>query len=138
MSLWYESNPARLVLEQEAMKRRFPGFQLNREGATLFWLGTLTSNTNKQYQIAVSYPDNFPDVPPKVYPIDPLIAIWRDDRMLQHQYNDGSLCLFHPNDRFWESKTTAATVIATAAAWFFAYERWLESGRQTWPGLEAH
>lgn len=138
MSVWYERNPARLVQEQKAMERRFPGFKLHRDGTKLVWVGILTTNRNERYELAVEYPDNFPDQEPKVFPIEPTIAIWRDDNMLQHQYNDGSLCLFHPNDRFWEANTTAATVVATAAAWLFAYEEWLESGKQAWPGVEAH
>lgn len=135
--VWFERNPARLVLERNAVAARFPGFRLVRDKQTLYWVGTLVSNSGRPYEVTVEYPDNFPDTPPKVFPTNPPIAIWRDDKMLKHQYKDGSLCLFHPSDRFFEPKTTAVTVIATAAAWLFAYEQWLDSGKQSWPGQEA-
>lgn len=135
---WYSQNPARLILEKEAMSRRFPQFKLVLQGIRLYWMGTLTSNSGNHYQIALEYPDDFPDTPPKVFPIEPVITIWKDENLLKHQYRDGSLCLFHPNDRFFEANTTAVTVIAVAATWLFAYEQWLASEKREWPGLEAH
>lgn len=135
--LWYQHNPARLILEKEAMSRRFPQFSLVLQGTKLYWTGALTSNEGNHYEIALEYPDNFPDAPPKIFPIEPEIAIWKDDNMLKHQYRDGSLCLFHPDDRFFEPNTTAVTVIAAAATWLFAYEHWLASGKTEWLGKEA-
>jgi hypothetical protein len=136
-AVWFERNPSRLVLEQNAVASRFPGFQLFREEHTLFWVGTLRTNGGNRYEVTVEYPDNFPDAPPKVFPTNPKIELWRDDESFKHQYRDGSLCLFHPSDRFFEPNTTAVTVIATAAAWLFSFEQWLASGRKKWPGVEA-
>lgn len=135
---WFEQNPARLVLEKRAMER-FPGFQLVRDNSQLVWVGTLETNRGNRYEIALYYPDNFPDEPPKVYPINPAVTVWKDEEAgrLKHQYNDGHLCLYYPGDRTFASQTTAATVVAVAAAWFFAYESWLESGKTHWPGIEA-
>ena len=131
-ALWYEINPARLVLEKEAMEMRFPAFRMVRDKHQLAWVGTLETNRrNINYKIAIYYPDNFPELPPRVFPIEPPITD------LQHQYADGSLCLFHPNDRFFEANTTAVTVLAAAAAWFFAYETWQASGKAEWIGREA-
>jgi hypothetical protein len=137
--LWYETNPGRLLLEKKAMEERFPQFQLVRDGDQLVWVGTLTSNRDNTYEIALYYPGDFPAAAPKVYPINPAITSWKDQRTgeLQHQWNDGSLCLYNPDDRTVNTNTTAATVMAIAAAWFFAYESWLESGKQDWPGVEA-
>ncbi len=136
---WYQSNPARLVVERQAMEARFPQFQLVRDGEQLVWLGTLTTNRGNVYEIALYYPDDFPAAPPKVYPISPAITVWKDEKAgyLKHQYNDGHLCLYEPSDRTFGQNTTAATVVAVAAAWFFAYESWLESGKTVWPGIEA-
>lgn len=133
---WYESNPARLLLERQAMQTRFPEFRLVRDGKQLAWQGTLQSNRGNTYTIAIYYPDDFPASPPKVYPIEPSITVYKDAKYYMHQYNDGSLCLFYPGDRSFAPNTTAVTLIAWAAAWFFAYETWLASGRTEWPGRE--
>jgi hypothetical protein len=136
---WYEANSGRLVLERQAMTERFPFFQLVRDGNQLVWVGTIQSNRGNRYEIALYYPDNFPTDAPKVYPINPALTVWKDPQAgyLKHQYADGHLCLYYPGDRTFAQGTTAATVIAVAAAWFFAYESWLESGKQHWPGIEA-
>jgi hypothetical protein len=136
---WYELNPARLVLERQAMQMRFPQFQLMRDGDQLVWVGTLETNRGNKYEIAFYYPDDFPASPPKVFPISPPITVWKDEQVgqLKHQYNDGHLCLYFPGDRTFAENTTAATVVAVAAAWFFSYESWLESGKTFWPGIEA-
>lgn len=135
-TLWYIENPARLILERRAMTERFPPFELRCDGSSLFWIGTLTSNLGNSYEIAVIYPDDFPTTPPKVYPLDPPIYLVDEPTgWLKHQFRDGSLCLFHPADRFFEKNTTAATVVALAAAWIFAYEQWRTSG--VWAGDEA-
>lgn len=136
---WYEVNPARLLLEKKAMETRFPQFQLVRDGAQLVWIGTLKSNRGNPYEIALYYPNHFPASPPSVFPINPAITVWKDEQTgsLKHQYSDGHLCLYYPGDRTFAQNTTAATVIAVAAAWFFAYESWLESGKTVWPGIEA-
>jgi hypothetical protein len=138
-SVWYELDPPRLVQERDAMHARFPQFRLRRSGRTLYWDGQLTSNGGETYRIVIRYPDSFPDLPPKVFPIDPdIIALHNEATLeLKHQFSDGSLCLFHPNDRFFQKRSTAVTVIAAAAAWFAAYEYWLHSEKTIWPGREA-
>ncbi|NJL54012.1 hypothetical protein HC928_01825 [bacterium] len=137
--MWYQSDPARLIIEKRAMEARFPQFRLIQDGQKLTWIGKLESNRDNTYEIAVVYPDNFPIKPPDVYPIDPIITVWKDAQAghLKHQYNDGKLCLYFPGDGSFSDKTTAATVVAVAAAWFFAYEAWLASGKREWPGIEA-
>jgi len=138
-SPWYERFPARLVLEKETMAEKFPQFQLfrDRETLRLYWDGTLTSNSNSKYQVLVEYQNDFPDTLPKAFPVNPEIEIWRDERWRMHQYSDRSLCLFHPNDRFADSNTTAVLVVAAASAWLFAYEQWEASGHTIWPGIDA-
>ena len=137
-SYWYETVPARLVLEKQAMSTRFPGFVLRKlDDGRLAWLGTLETNRDNQYEVAVVYPYNFPREVPLVFPIDPPIKVWDERQFRQrHQYPDGHLCLYYPSDRSFDNSATAATVIAVAAAWFFAYESWLESGKTVWPGPE--
>ena len=135
--VWYDINPGRLVLEKQAMKLRFPDFQLRRDGPRLLWYGTLVSNNDTRYDVALYYPNNFPDTPPQVFPLNPPITAWKNKAAgeLMHQYNDGSLCLYYPLDRSFDPNTTAASVLAVAAAWFFAYEYWKQTGE--WAGVSA-
>jgi ubiquitin-protein ligase len=134
---WYETLPGRLLIEKQAMQKCFPQFELVKDEEQLAWVGTLESNRNNQYEIAVMYPYDFPSEPPKVYPLNPPVQVF-DERTLRtrHQYPDGHLCLYYPQDRSFNATATAATVVGVAAAWFFAYESWLESGKSDWPGDE--
>lgn len=136
---WYEVDASRLALEKKAMSTRFPQFTLRMlEDKNLAWFGRLESNNNNQYEIAVVYPPDFPTSPPAVYPVTPTIEVRdRNGNRLKHQYPDGHLCLYFPSDRTFQANTTAATVVAVSAAWFFAYEYWLQSGKKEWPGPEA-
>lgn len=138
-STWYESNPARLLLEKQAMSTRFPGFVMRKmNDGRLAWLGSLETNSGSQYEVVVLYPHDFPREVPLVYPIDPPINVWDEKQFRQrHQYPDGHLCLYYPSDRTFDNSATAATVIAVAAAWLFAYESWIQSGKTFWPGPEA-
>jgi ubiquitin-protein ligase len=136
---WYEYDPVRLVIEKKAMEERYPKFTLHKlDDDRLAWMGTLTSNSNTRYQIAVVYPHNFPNSPPEVYPIDPVIEVVDVcGKKYKHQFSDGHLCLYYPADRTFSSNSTVATVVTVAAAWFFSYEYWLRSGKREWPGIEA-
>lgn len=126
---WHDTNRARLVQEQKAMQQRFPKFELRRVSEGLAWYGTLCPNKGNYYEIAIVYPSDFPHSAPKVYPIRPKVSSGK------HQYKDGSLCLFYPSDRTWQSNTTAATVVAWAATWLFCYESYEATGH--WPGRAA-
>jgi len=124
---WYNINRVRLVQEGAAMKDRFPQFKLKRlEAGQLVWHGTLRSNNRNEYQIAIRYPSDFPDSAPKAFMVKPAIF------GVPHMWQDGSLCMFAPFDRSWETRSTAATVVAWAAVWIFAFEIWKNTGK--WPG----
>ncbi|MEI6046714.1 MAG: hypothetical protein WCS37_20360 [Chloroflexota bacterium] len=135
---WHELDPQRLSFERKAMANKFPSFHMHRmQDGRLAWSGTLQSNRGNAYKILLVYPVQFPYKPPLVYPIEPTIEAFDPGTdKYKHQYPDGHLCLYFPGDRDFDVKTTAATVVAVSAAWFFAYESWLESGRREWPGPE--
>ncbi len=135
---WHELDPRRLVFERNMMTEKFPSFRMHRlQDGRLAWSGTLESNRGNQYQILLVYPEQFPWKPPMVYPVNPPIrAVEQEGNKFKHQYPDGHLCLYFPADRDFDVKTSAATVVAVTAAWFFAYECWLESDRKQWPGPE--
>jgi len=121
------------------MQGRYPKFVLRKlDDGRLAWIGTLTTNKGNEYSIAVVYPNDFPNSPPSVFPIDPQLEVVDvGGQRYKHQWADGHLCLYYPSDRTFGSNATAATVVAVAAAWFFAYEYWLASGKRVWPGKAA-
>ena len=138
MGFWYEQDKARLLMEQRVMAEKFPKFRIFRDDTFLCWLGQLRSNRGNVYDILVRYPHEFPFKAPLVYPEAPRLRVINPfTGKLKHQYPDGHLCLYFPGDGNFSPNTTAATVVAVSAAWFFAYESWLESGCLDWPGLEA-
>lgn len=114
---WYNSNPARLVEEENAMQSRFPNFQLHQLPAGLAWAGWLKPKSSAtSYKVSLVYPDDFPYSPPKAFVIEPEVD------SPKHQFRDGSLCLMYPGDGTWRTSTTAVQAIAMAAAWLFCYE----------------
>src|SRR5258708_19078972 len=120
------------------MAQRFPRFKLVNQPDFLGWVGTLLTPFENTYKVLVRYPPNFPSQPAEVFPIDPPIEVIRaDGTRLQHQYSDGHMCLSYPGDKTFTSRTTAATITAVAAAWLFAYDFWVKSGRKSWPGTDA-
>jgi len=134
---WFRRDPERVLLEKAVMEQYFPQFQLVLlADDRLRWYGPLETNRGNVYKIEVRYPDEFPDKAPLVYPLNPVIEAFQPDSdRYKHQYPDGHLCLYYPGDKTFSPKTTAASVVAVAAAWLFSYETWQESGH--WPGLEA-
>ncbi len=136
---WFEVNRARLLQERQVMAEKFPQFQLFLNGEVLSWVGDLTSNRGNRYVVQVVYPAQFPYKAPLVYPQDPVIQVndMQNPGRYKHQYPDGHLCLYYPGDGTFSPNTTAASVVAVTAAWFFAYESWVESGYRSWPGQEA-
>lgn len=134
---WWQDNPGRLVKEKRVMRQRFPDFEIRELDDNLAWKGTLTSNNYNDYEVAIKYPPRYPNPSkaPKAFIVDPRI----EHTDTKHMWPDGHLCLFKPSDRdnrSWEKKSTAATVVSWTAAWIFAYERYQETGN--WPGPEAH
>lgn len=124
---WYEKHPERLQSEAMAVKERFPGFNFRRlRQGDLTLVGRFRTVSGAIYQVVLVYPPNYPLTSPKVYPIPRLSG--------PHQFQDGSMCLFRPDDRFWQSNSTAVTVLAGAALWLSVREHWLSKG--TWLGAE--
>ena len=137
--MWYQTMPERLLLEKQVMNDKFPQFELFLLDGQLRWLGELVTNRANKYQLEIRYPNDFPYKAPLVYPIEPIIEAYETEgsERYKHQYPDTHLCLYYPGDKTFSPKTTAAAVVAVAAAWLFAYETWLENGGTYWPGQEA-
>ncbi|NLV08340.1 hypothetical protein GOC74_00045 [Halomicrobium mukohataei] len=130
-STWYEQDPERLRIEKKVMKERFPQFSIKIHGEELFWEGTLRSNSNNRYEVAIFYPNDYPYSAPEPYITDPDITQYNPP----HIYANGQLCVFEQTDGTWERKSTAATMVTLIAPWIGAFEHWQETGY--WPGPEA-
>ena len=126
---WYRVKSRLLQQEEQAMHRFYPSFSMDTTSiGDLHWQGVLTTWAGNEYEVQVRYPDAFPFRPPKAYVVSPKIQESR------HIYPDGHLCLFHKDDKSWEPKTTAATVMSWVSLWLHCYEVWLETG--DWPRRE--
>lgn len=137
---WFESNPRRLINEQEAMRERYPAFRLHTLPSGITWVGWVRpQDTSFNYRISIVYPDDFPSRPPKVFSIDPQVSAPK------HQYGDGSMCLMYPGDGSWRTNTTAVQIVAMASTWLFCNEyhdkhcpiRCSTVPCKYWPGTEA-
>lgn len=136
-SNWWDQNSGRVLEEEKVMEDLFPDFELRELDDSLAWRGTLRSNRGNRYEVAVVYPEHYPnpDKAPEAFILDPDIK--RSET--KHLWPNGRLCLFHPDDhasRSWRKDSTAATVVSWVGAWIFAHEHYQETGQ--WPGPEAH
>lgn len=128
----------RLLSESKLMSKLFPQFKLFQSDGSynfaprgsFFWGGTLKTNFNNEYSLAVVYPPN--------YPYGQIKAFVRELMNVEtpHKYMDGHLCLYS-NDHGGGGEgvgreTTAATITAWSAAWLNAWEVYQRSGE--WPG----
>ncbi len=138
---WYDSNPGRLLQEQQAMATRFPAFSLFNLTQGLGWVGYLApqGDSGQSYRVAIIYPEDYPYGPPKVFVIEPKV------RSTKHQYGDDSLCLMYPGDRTWQTNTTTVQIASMAATWLFCYAyheqhcptKCSDVPCRYWPGAEA-
>jgi len=126
---WYQTKPKRYQEEVKAMNDFYPGMELATasQGQKL-WRGKLTTWRGNVYDIQLVYPTFFPFEPPKAYVLKPKIEVSR------HIYKDGHLCLFRRDDRTWQPRTTAATMVSWVSRWLHCYEVWQDTGE--WPGRE--
>ena len=126
---WYLVKPPLLAREEHAMRRFYPNLKLQTApNGDKFWQGSVSTWTGNEYEIRMRYPDNFPYAPLRAYVVNPKIEQSR------HIYPDGHLCLFHIDDKTWETNTTGATAMSWVSLWLHCYEVWLDTGE--WPRKE--
>ena len=127
---WHTVKPQLLRREQQAMFRLYPNMEMEViSSGDIIWQGPITTWTQNNYEVQLRYPASFPFAPPRVFVNSPKITKSR------HIYEDGHLCLFHQDDKAWQPRTTAATVMSWASLWLHCYEVWQETGN--WPRPEA-
>lgn len=115
-------------MQDSHIKKKFPIFELKREGTECYWIGYLQPTANSlRYKVKIIYHP----YKPKVYVLEPEVL-----QFAPHRYVDESLCLYHPNDHsFNGEKLIADTIIPWTSEWLYFYEVWLEEG--VWWGREA-
>jgi ubiquitin-protein ligase len=88
----------------------------------------MDDTSGKRYEVIIVYPPSFPSEPPSSY-VTGISGV----ENTPHQFPDGELCLFDPDDpKQWTSSSTAAVIITWTAVWLHAYEVWKKTG--SWPG----
>ena len=129
MEAWYIQWPERLKKEQYEMTKRFPKLRLHTlEDGRLVWLGSLELSSGRSFQIAIVYPQEFPRISPRAYPIDP--DFLENAKEVPHKFDDGSLCLSYP--AFNSPSATAADIATGAFIWLEHFDGFADSG--TWRG----
>lgn len=112
------------------IRYRFPSFSYRRRNGRGVWIGTLQpQQTSPTYQVEIEYRHR---KPPAVKVIWPSIVAGAP-----HLYPDGSLCLYWPKERRWQSdQLLAETIIPWTALWLYYYELWLDTDK--WLGPSSH
>ena len=126
----------RLVLEHQAMLERWPRARWCRNAAgTDFWWEFTIKGEAGDMRIKVEYPSNYPAAPPTIQVLDSLPS------GVPHLLGGQHLCWIYPGEKrrstnMWKpSQDTAATAIAAACRWYYAFVVWLALGE--WPVPDA-
>lgn len=73
----------------------------------------------------------------RIFILDPLIKTELNGKKAEHLYKDGSLCLFFPKAKEFDSKKLIVDyIIPWISLWLFFYEAWLVTGK--WLGGGIH
>lgn len=73
----------------------------------------------------------------KIFIREPMIKTELDGKKAEHLYKDGSLCLFFPEAKEFDSKKLIVDyIVPWVSLWLFFYEIWLVTGK--WQGGGIH
>lgn len=136
---WFSSDPDRLAREAADVQSRFPGWRTWIEGDQAIFEGQYPiqhdGNTIEQYRIRVVVPPDYPVGMPTAFEMDGVLP--RDPN--RHVGNDGSLCLFIPEERWKYFPVESCSVFGLVQGPIYSfllnqayYERtgeWLWAGR---------
>lgn len=115
----------RLLVEQEVMHARFPGFWLMRSASGhLVWWGLLEPAPGSRFLITVTMPTRYPYEEPELRVEEPPL---RHDT--PHRYASGKLCI-HRSGGWDPTRGTVASLIPMAAGWLIAYLHWDQTGER--------
>ncbi len=137
--MWKPYQQVRLSQEQQVLRRLLPGFSFHDKAGDTHVLGWWTSNGDRQYQIRVNLPPEYPDSIPSTYITYPTPLYSRDRRMEEYGNSHAmhtwrtdrpgwtKICIVRPED--WSAAYSVVKVLRKAMLWATAYECHLDDGR---------
>ncbi|MEQ8416568.1 MAG: hypothetical protein RIB71_18950 [Imperialibacter sp.] len=121
--------------QRAALKARIPECELYLDKNYLRAKGQLKPTPRScwyLYEIKYWYREDI-----KIFIRDPLIKTELNGKKAEHLYKDGSLCLFFPKAKEFDSKKLIVDyIIPWVSLWLFFYEIWLVTG--DWKGGGIH
>ena len=116
---------ARLIRETKLLEKHFPHGKATLKAGALRWTGDLQpSEISNRYLVALRYA---PPKHPRVVVRHPGLVADLDGH-LPHIYQDGSLCLFKP-DQWTHGDPIATTILPWTCEWLLHYEFWRATGQ---------
>lgn len=120
-----ERDRERLLLEDAAMRARFPHFMLQTTpNGELEWLGSVEPIPGREFLITIAYPPWYPNEEPIIRVQYPAL-----DPRTPHVYSraTGHICVHKQGD--WNpDRHTAASCVPMVAVWLFTYMLWRDYG----------
>ena len=123
-----------LVSQRIALQQAFPNSNCRLRRNKLSWKATLQpTGLSDSYEVQLTHSL---ERNPKIFVCWPKLCD-RDNQLVPHRYNDGSLCLFLPRKREWnQGMFLSETTVPWACEWLFHYELWQATGE--WHGGGLH
>ncbi|UXX80886.1 hypothetical protein N7E81_07205 [Reichenbachiella carrageenanivorans] len=122
-------------LQEAALKSKIPECDLFLDKNYLRARGQLKPSPRScwySYEIKYRFRDNI-----KILILNPKIKMEVNGKKAEHLYKDGSLCLFFPKAKEFNSKKLIVDyIIPWVSLWLFFYEIWLVTGE--WKGGGIH
>ena len=122
-------------IQRAAMKAKIPESDIYLDKNYLRARGKMKPSPRScwySYEIKYRFKDNI-----KIFILDPLIKTELNGKKAEHLYKDGSLCLFFPKAKEFNSKKLIVDyIIPWISLWLFFYEIWLVTGE--WKGGGIH
>lgn len=137
---WTVAQQNRLQQEKYFIDQLFPAFQVKNPTQNTYWIGTMTTNANRKYQLRIDIPDEYPDQAPHTYIISPnplytysganLAQISPSHEMHTFTSLNGypQICLYR--SEYWSAEYTLVSCLKKARLWLEAYDEHLDTGKK--------
>ena len=123
-----------LLSQKVALQQAFPASTTRVRRNKLVWKATLQpTGLSDLYEVELTHSL---EMSPKIFVLSPEL-LDREDDLVPHRYQDGSLCLYLPRNGEWnQSMYLSETTVPWACEWLFHYELWRATGE--WHGGGVH
>jgi len=135
---WADWQQKRLYREKIWIDQYFPSFKVHDPTNNTYWLGWLTTNAERKYEIHVQLTADYPDQAPRLYITSPfplfthqgtdLADIGTSHKMHTYEPRNGyvQMCLFRSES--WSADYTIFKCLKKARIWLEAYDEHLRCG----------